>query len=139
LELNEYMKHKSVWGTVTSTATPAESVDYDAIRHQQVPGITKVMDMLNAPQQANESQQDFKRQQNAARQQATASGVPLQALSEVETATFKVVDEEEVEELQQPRTPWCCIMIKEEVHEHLVPEKTATLWLAARHVPLVDN
>ncbi|KAG6859053.1 hypothetical protein C0995_011974 [Termitomyces sp. Mi166 len=92
------------------------------------------MDMLNALQQANKSQQDFERQQNAARQQATASGVPLWALSEVETATSKVVDEEEVEGLQQPRMLQRCIMIKEEVHEHLVPEETATLWLAAREV-----
>ncbi|KAG6880483.1 hypothetical protein C0995_006563, partial [Termitomyces sp. Mi166 len=88
------------------------------------------MDMLNAPQQANESQQDFKRQQNAVRQQATASGVPLQALSEVKMATSKVVDKEEVEELQQPRMLRRCIMIKEEVHEHLVPEETATSQLA---------
>ncbi|KAG6899270.1 hypothetical protein C0995_006445 [Termitomyces sp. Mi166 len=121
LELNEYMKHKSVQRTATSTATLAESVDYDAIGHQQVPGIAEVMDMLNALQQA------------------TTSGVPLQALSEVKTATSKVVDEEEVEGLQQPRTLWCCIMIKEEVHEHLVPEETATLQLAARCIPLVDN
>ncbi|KAG6857817.1 hypothetical protein C0995_005117 [Termitomyces sp. Mi166 len=78
---------------------PAESVDYDAIWRQRVPGIAEAMDMLNALQQA------------------TASGVPLQALSEVETATSKVVDEEEVEELQQPRMPWCRVMIKEEVHE----------------------
>ncbi|KAG6894435.1 hypothetical protein C0995_014362, partial [Termitomyces sp. Mi166 len=127
LELNEYMKRKSVWGTATSTATPAESVDYDAIQHQQVPSIAEVMDMLNAPQQANESQQDFK------------SGVLLQALSEVETATSKVADKEEVEELQQPRMLQRYVMIKEEVHEHLVPEETATLQLAARHVTLVDN
>ncbi|KAG6852053.1 hypothetical protein C0995_007771, partial [Termitomyces sp. Mi166 len=73
---------------------PAESVDYDAIWHQQVPVIAKVMDMLNALQQANESQQDFERCQNAVRQQATTSGVPLRALSEVETATSKVVDKE---------------------------------------------
>ncbi|KAG6886834.1 hypothetical protein C0995_004010 [Termitomyces sp. Mi166 len=139
LELNEYMKRKSVQGTATSTAMPAESVDYDAIRHQQVPGITEVMDMLNALQQANEFQQDFERQQNAVHQQTTASGVPLQALSEVETATSKVVDEEGVEELQQSRMLQCRIMIKEEVHEHLVPEETATSQLAARQVTLVDN
>ncbi|KAG6858752.1 hypothetical protein C0995_014241 [Termitomyces sp. Mi166 len=54
-------------------------------------------------------------------------------------AMSKVVDEEEVEELQQPRTPWCHITIKEKVHERLVPEETATLQLAARHVTLVDN
>ncbi|KAG6882317.1 hypothetical protein C0995_014996, partial [Termitomyces sp. Mi166 len=106
----------------------------NTIWHQQVPGIAEAMDMLNALQQANESQQDFKRRQNA-----TASGVPLQALSEVEMAMSKVVDEEEVEELQQLRMPWRCITIKEEVQKRLVPEETATLWLAARRVPLVDN
>ncbi|KAG6870249.1 hypothetical protein C0995_014335 [Termitomyces sp. Mi166 len=111
----------------------AESVDYDAIC---VPSITEVMDMLNALQQANESQQDFEQRQNAARQQATASGVPLWALSEVEMAMSKVVDKEEVEELQQPRTLRHHVTIKEEVHvhEHLVPEETATLQLAAREV-----
>ncbi|KAG6891897.1 hypothetical protein C0995_016224, partial [Termitomyces sp. Mi166 len=92
---------------------PAESVDYDAIWCQRVPVIAEAMDMLNAPQQA------------------TASGVPLQALLEVETAMSKVVDKEEVEELQQPRMPWRRITIKEEVHEGLVPEETATSWLAA--------
>ncbi|KAG6869726.1 hypothetical protein C0995_001010 [Termitomyces sp. Mi166 len=61
LELNEYIKRKAARGTALSTAMPAESVDYDAIQHQQVPVIAEVMDMLNAPQQANESQQDFKR------------------------------------------------------------------------------
>ncbi|KAG6886818.1 hypothetical protein C0995_004198, partial [Termitomyces sp. Mi166 len=105
LELNEYIKHKAARGTALSTATLAESVDYDAIRRQQVPVIAEAMDMLNAPQQANESQQDFKRRQNAAHQQATASGVPLQALSEVEMATSKIVDEEEFEILQLPRMP----------------------------------
>ncbi|KAG6869941.1 hypothetical protein C0995_016111, partial [Termitomyces sp. Mi166 len=72
------------------------------------------MDMLNAPQQANESQQNFKRRQNAACRQATASGVPLGALSEVKMATSKVVDKEEVEELQQPRTLQHRVTIKEE-------------------------
>ncbi|KAG6869445.1 hypothetical protein C0995_003020 [Termitomyces sp. Mi166 len=118
---------------------PAESVDYDAIWHQQVPVIAEVMDMLNAPQQANESQQNFKRQQNAAHQQATASGVPLWALSEVETAMSKVVDEEEFEILQLPRMPRHHVTIKEGVHERTVPEETVTSWLAARHVPLVEN
>ncbi|KAG6858097.1 hypothetical protein C0995_002679, partial [Termitomyces sp. Mi166 len=37
LELEEYMKRKEVCTTARSTATPAESVDYNAIRHQQVP------------------------------------------------------------------------------------------------------
>ncbi|KAG6880898.1 hypothetical protein C0995_003923, partial [Termitomyces sp. Mi166 len=104
----------------------ADSVDYDAIQCQQVPVITEAMDILNAPQQANESQQNFERQQNAACQQATASGVPLQALSEVETATSKVVDEEEFEILQPPRMPRHCVTIKEEVHERTVPEETVT-------------
>ncbi|KAG6895465.1 hypothetical protein C0995_012653 [Termitomyces sp. Mi166 len=106
---------------------PAESVDYDAIRCQQVPVIAEAMDMLNAPQQVNESQQDFE------------SGVPLQALSEVEMAMSKVMDEEEFEILQPPRMPRHRVTIKEEVHEHTVPEETVTLWLAARHVPLVEN
>ncbi|KAG6859285.1 hypothetical protein C0995_009964 [Termitomyces sp. Mi166 len=92
------------------------------------------MNMLNALQQANESQQDFKRQQNAARQQATASGVPLQALSEVEKAMSKVVDKEEFEILQPPRMPRRRVMIKEEVHERTVPEETVTSRLAARKV-----
>ncbi|KAG6882188.1 hypothetical protein C0995_015506, partial [Termitomyces sp. Mi166 len=60
LELEEYMKCKEVHATARSTATPAESVDYDAIRHQQVPVIAEVMDALNAPRQVEESQQDFK-------------------------------------------------------------------------------
>ncbi|KAG6858488.1 hypothetical protein C0995_016240, partial [Termitomyces sp. Mi166 len=67
LELREYMKHKEAHATARSTATPADSVDYDAIRRQQVPVIAEAMDALNAPQQAEESQQDFKRHQNAAR------------------------------------------------------------------------
>ncbi|KAG6892073.1 hypothetical protein C0995_005649, partial [Termitomyces sp. Mi166 len=71
LELEEYMKRKEAHATARSTATSAESVDYNAIRHQQVPVITEVMDALNAPQQAEESQQDFERCQNAACQQAT--------------------------------------------------------------------
>ncbi|KAG6870776.1 hypothetical protein C0995_010777, partial [Termitomyces sp. Mi166 len=65
LELKEYMKCKEAHATARSTATPAESVDYNAIRHQQVPVIAEVMDALNAPQQVEESQQDFKRCQNA--------------------------------------------------------------------------
>ncbi|KAG6858955.1 hypothetical protein C0995_012658, partial [Termitomyces sp. Mi166 len=63
LELEEYMKHKEARTTARSTATPAESVDYDAIRCQRVPVIAEVM---NAPRQAEESQQDFERCQNAA-------------------------------------------------------------------------
>ncbi|KAG6893932.1 hypothetical protein C0995_015583, partial [Termitomyces sp. Mi166 len=56
LELEEYIKRKEAY----ATATPAESVDYDAIRHQQVPVIAEAMDALNALQQVEESQQDFK-------------------------------------------------------------------------------
>ncbi|KAG6881156.1 hypothetical protein C0995_002848, partial [Termitomyces sp. Mi166 len=66
LELEEYMKHKEACATARSTATPADSVDYDAIRRQRVPVIAEVMDALNALQQAEESQQDFERRQNAA-------------------------------------------------------------------------
>ncbi|KAG6892508.1 hypothetical protein C0995_003403 [Termitomyces sp. Mi166 len=65
LELKEYMKRKEVHATARSTATLAESVDYDMIRHQQVPVIAEAMDALNALQQAEESQQDFERHQNA--------------------------------------------------------------------------
>ncbi|KAG6869974.1 hypothetical protein C0995_015887, partial [Termitomyces sp. Mi166 len=59
LELEEYMKHKEACATARSTATPADSVDYDAIRRQQVPVIAEAMDALNALRQAEESQQDF--------------------------------------------------------------------------------
>ncbi|KAG6893749.1 hypothetical protein C0995_016190, partial [Termitomyces sp. Mi166 len=67
--------------------------------------------------EAEESQQDFERCQNAVRRQATSSGVPLRALSDVETTTSKVVDEEELEILQLPQMPRQHIMIKEEVLE----------------------
>ncbi|KAG6858189.1 hypothetical protein C0995_001926 [Termitomyces sp. Mi166 len=67
LELKEYMKRKEAHATARSTATPAEFVDYNAIRHQQVPVIAEAMDALNALQQVEESQQDFKRHQNAVR------------------------------------------------------------------------
>ncbi|KAG6870331.1 hypothetical protein C0995_013720, partial [Termitomyces sp. Mi166 len=67
LELEEYMNRKEACTTARSTATLAESVDYDTIRRQRVPVIAEVMDALNAPQQAEESQQDFERRQNAAR------------------------------------------------------------------------
>ncbi|KAG6896309.1 hypothetical protein C0995_011604, partial [Termitomyces sp. Mi166 len=67
LELEEYMKRKEACTTARSTATPAKSVDYDAIRHQRVPVIAEAMDVLNALQQVEESQQDFERCQNAAR------------------------------------------------------------------------
>ncbi|KAG6882179.1 hypothetical protein C0995_015558, partial [Termitomyces sp. Mi166 len=67
LELEEYIKHKEARATARSTATPADSVDYDTIRRQRVPVIAEAMDALNAPRQVEESQQDFKRHQNAAR------------------------------------------------------------------------
>ncbi|KAG6893044.1 hypothetical protein C0995_001762 [Termitomyces sp. Mi166 len=66
LELKEYMKCKEAHTTARSTATLAESVDYDMIRHQRVPVIAEAMDALNTPQQAEEFQQDFERCQNAA-------------------------------------------------------------------------
>ncbi|KAG6857953.1 hypothetical protein C0995_003914, partial [Termitomyces sp. Mi166 len=89
LELEEYMKCKKAHATARSTATPADSVDYDAIRRQRVPAIAEAMDALNASQQAEETQQDFKRHQNAAHQQAMISGVPLRAVSDIETTTSK--------------------------------------------------
>ncbi|KAG6858579.1 hypothetical protein C0995_015566, partial [Termitomyces sp. Mi166 len=121
LELEEYMKCKEACTTARSTATPAESVDYDAIRHQQVPVITEAMDALNALQQVEESQQDFERRQNAVRQQAMSSRVPLRAVLDVETTTLKVLDKEEFEILQLPRMSRWCVMIKEEVLERNVP------------------
>ncbi|KAG6886051.1 hypothetical protein C0995_008849, partial [Termitomyces sp. Mi166 len=48
LELKEYIKHKEARAMAKSTATLAESVDYNVIRHQQVPVIAEVMDSLNA-------------------------------------------------------------------------------------------
>ncbi|KAG6869921.1 hypothetical protein C0995_016233 [Termitomyces sp. Mi166 len=117
LELEEYMKHKEARAIARSTATPAESVDYNAIRHQRVPVIAEAMDALNALQQAEESQQDFERHQNAVHRQATSSRVPLRALSDVETTMSKVVDEEEFEILQLPQMPRRCITIKEETQK----------------------
>ncbi|KAG6874833.1 hypothetical protein C0992_006389 [Termitomyces sp. T32_za158] len=105
LELNEYMKRKLARGTATSTATPAESVDYDAVLRQRKPNIAEAMDMLNAPQHANESQQDFERRQNAARRQANTGEMPHRALSEVETAMSYHAGEEEAEEPPEMRTP----------------------------------
>ncbi|KAG6883198.1 hypothetical protein C0995_012667 [Termitomyces sp. Mi166 len=126
LELKEYMKHKEACATARSTATPAESVDYNAIRHQRVPVIAEAMDALNAPQQAEESQQDFER-------------VPLRALSDVETTTSKVVDEEEFEILQLPRMPRQRVTIKEEVLERNVPADAESLQVIARRIPMVDS
>ncbi|KAG6870576.1 hypothetical protein C0995_012101, partial [Termitomyces sp. Mi166 len=59
LELEEYMKRKEAHATARSTATLADSVDYDTIRHQRVPAIAEAMDALNALQQAKETQQGF--------------------------------------------------------------------------------
>ncbi|KAG6858170.1 hypothetical protein C0995_002058 [Termitomyces sp. Mi166 len=114
LELEEYMKCKEAHTTARSTATPAESVDYDAIRHQRVSVIAKAMDALNALQQAEESQQDFERRQNA------------------------VVDEE-VEILQPPQIPGQHITIKEEALERSVPAGAENLQVIARRIPMVDS
>ncbi|KAG6881168.1 hypothetical protein C0995_002810 [Termitomyces sp. Mi166 len=127
LELKEYMKHKEVHATARSTATPADSVDYDAIRHQQVPVITEAMDALNAPQQAEESQQDFK------------SGVLLRAVSDIKTTTSKVGDKEEFEILQPPQMPEWHVTIKEEVMERIVPADAENSQVIARRIPLVDS
>ncbi|KAG6895063.1 hypothetical protein C0992_003286 [Termitomyces sp. T32_za158] len=81
------------------------------------------MDMLNAPQQANESQQDYERRQNAAWQQANISGMPHRALSEVEIATSYHAGDDEAEELPEMRTPRRRVIIKEEEHEESVPEE----------------
>ncbi|KAG6893308.1 hypothetical protein C0992_010547, partial [Termitomyces sp. T32_za158] len=139
LELNEYIKRKLAPRTATSTATPAESVDYDAVLRQRKPNIAEAMDMLNAPQQANESQQDFERRQNAARQQANTSGMPHRALSEVETATSYHVGDEEAEEPPERRTPRRRVTIKEEEHDESVPDEPVTPRCVARQVHLVDN
>ncbi|KAG6883847.1 hypothetical protein C0995_011418 [Termitomyces sp. Mi166 len=139
LELEEYMKHKKAHATARSTATLAESVDYDAIRCQRVPVIAEAMDALNALQQVKESQQDFKRCQNAARRQATSSRVPLRALSDVETTMSKVVDKEEFEILQLPQMPRQRITIKEEVLEHNVPADAESSQVIVRRIPMVDS
>ncbi|KAG6895104.1 hypothetical protein C0995_013228 [Termitomyces sp. Mi166 len=126
LELEEYMKRKEARATTRSTATLADSVDYDAIRRQQVPVIAEAMDVLNAPQQVEESQQDFKR-------------VPLRALSEVETTTSKIVDEEELEILQLPQMPRRHITIKEEVLERNVPADAESSQVIVRRIPMVES
>ncbi|KAG6892276.1 hypothetical protein C0995_004566, partial [Termitomyces sp. Mi166 len=139
LELEEYMKHKEPCSTARSTATPADSVDYNTIRRQQVPVIAEAMDALNAPQQAEESQQDFKRRQNAACQQATISRVLLRAVSDIETTTSKVVDKEEFEILQPPQMPGRQVTIKEEALKRIVPADAENLQVIARRIPLVDS
>ncbi|KAG6874592.1 hypothetical protein C0992_007385 [Termitomyces sp. T32_za158] len=139
LELNEYIKRKAARGTATSTATPAESVDYDALLRQRAPDIAEAMDILNAPKQANESQQDYEKRQNAARRQANMSGMPHQALSEVETATSYHAGEEQVEELPETRTHRQHVTIKEEERDESVPDKPVAPRRVARRVHLVDN
>ncbi|KAG6892757.1 hypothetical protein C0992_012671, partial [Termitomyces sp. T32_za158] len=128
LELNEYIKRKLAHGTATLTATPAESVDYNAVLRQRKPNIAEAM--LNVPQQANESQQDFERRQNAARRQANTSGMPHWALSEVETATlYHAGDDVEPPEM---RMPCRCVMIKEEECKGSVPDEPVTPRRVAR-------
>ncbi|KAG6895644.1 hypothetical protein C0995_012410, partial [Termitomyces sp. Mi166 len=136
LELKEYMKRKEARATARSTATLADSVDYDAIRHQRVLVIAEVMDALNAPKQVEESQQDFERHQNAACQQATISRVPLRAVSDIETTTSKVVDKEEFKIFQLPQMPGWHVTIKEEAMEHIVPADAENLQVIARRIPL---
>ncbi|KAG6894694.1 hypothetical protein C0992_005097, partial [Termitomyces sp. T32_za158] len=97
------------------------------------------MDMLNVPQQANESQQDFERQQNAARQQANTSGMPHWALSEVETATLYHAGDDEVEELPEMRTPHRHVTIKEEECNESVHNEPVTPRHVAQRVHLMDN
>ncbi|KAG6894155.1 hypothetical protein C0995_014913, partial [Termitomyces sp. Mi166 len=53
LELEEYMKRKEAHTTARSTATPAESVDYDAIRHIETTTskvVNKEVKILQPPQ-----------------------------------------------------------------------------------------
>ncbi|KAG6893807.1 hypothetical protein C0993_000245, partial [Termitomyces sp. T159_Od127] len=128
--LNEYIKCKLAQGTSTSTATPAESVDYDALLCQCAPDIAEAMDMLNVPRQASESQQDYEKRQSAARWQANTSRVPWQALLEVETTMSNPAVEREVDPPTEPKMPRQHVTIKEEEHEDHVPGK---------QVHLVDN
>ncbi|KAG6894701.1 hypothetical protein C0992_005037, partial [Termitomyces sp. T32_za158] len=139
LELNEYIKRKLARETATSTATLAESVDYDAVLRQREPNIAEAMDMLNAPQQANESQQDFERQQNATWWQANTSRMPHQALSEVETATSYHAGDDEAEEPPEMRMPHRRVTIKEEERKESVPDEPVTQRRVAQRVHLMDN
>ncbi|KAG6881565.1 hypothetical protein C0993_000939, partial [Termitomyces sp. T159_Od127] len=123
LELKEYIKRKTARGTATSTATLAESVDYDALLRQRAPDIAEAMDILNAPRQVNESQQDYERWQNAARWQSNTSGMPRQALLEVETATSHPAGEDEVNTLPEDRTLCQRVTIKEEERDESVLEE----------------
>ncbi|KAG6898845.1 hypothetical protein C0993_003596 [Termitomyces sp. T159_Od127] len=92
-------------GTATSTATPAESVDYNTLLHWHAPDIAEAMDILNAPKQANESKQDYEKRQNAMQQQANASGMPWQALSEVEMVMSNLASKVEVDDPPEIRMP----------------------------------
>ncbi|KAG6870396.1 hypothetical protein C0995_013301 [Termitomyces sp. Mi166 len=118
LELKEYMKRKEA--------------------HQCVPVIAEAMDALNAPQWAEESQQNFERRQNAACRQATISRVPLRAVSDIKTTMSKVVDEE-VEILQPPQIPGQHVTIKEEALERSVPAGAENSQVIARRIPMVDS
>ncbi|KAG6880976.1 hypothetical protein C0992_002156 [Termitomyces sp. T32_za158] len=97
------------------------------------------MDILNAPKQANESQQDYERRQNAARRQSNTSGMPRQALSEVETATSHPAGEDETNILPEDRTLCQRVTIKEEERDESVPDEPATPRHVVRRVHLVDN
>ncbi|KAG5331650.1 hypothetical protein C0989_007734, partial [Termitomyces sp. Mn162] len=97
------------------------------------------MDILNAPRQANESQQDYERQQNAARRQSNTSGMPRQALSEVETATSHPAGEDEANTPPEDRMLCQHITIKEEEHDESVPEEPVMPQRVARRVHLLDN
>ncbi|KAG6881581.1 hypothetical protein C0993_000879 [Termitomyces sp. T159_Od127] len=97
------------------------------------------MDILNAPRQANESQQDYERWQNAARQQANTGGMPRQALSEVETATSHPAGEDEVNTLPEDRTRRRRVIIKEEERDESVPEEPVRPQCIVRRVHLVDD
>ncbi|KAG6877812.1 hypothetical protein C0992_009242 [Termitomyces sp. T32_za158] len=105
LELNEYIKCKAAQGTAMSTATPAESVDYNALLHQRAPDIAEAMNILNTPKQANESQQDYEKHQNATQRQVNTSGMPRQAVSEIETATSNLAGEDEANNPPEDRMP----------------------------------
>ncbi|KAG6894035.1 hypothetical protein C0995_015250 [Termitomyces sp. Mi166 len=97
------------------------------------------MDVLNAPRQVEESQQDFERHQNAAHRQAMISGVPLRAVPDIKTTTSKVVDEEEFKILKPPQIPGWHITIKEEALECIVPADAENSQVIARRIPLVDS
>ena len=93
--------------------------------HRRAPLIADAMELLNAPRQANESQQDYVRHQNAANRQRIVSSVPQQALSEVETVTTTPAEPEALLAVQEVKTPRKQVTIKEEVDEvHILEERT---------------